>query len=95
MTDDFPQDPFELKLPGLENAPEDVQKFFRDFSNAKYDYSALLRQQSFRKLRTAVGALDEDQLRSALLRAVTTSILMHMTMQMEDPERFALWLEAP
>jgi hypothetical protein len=95
MTEDFPEDPFELKLPGLENAPEDLQRFVRNLADAKYDYSALLHQQSLRELRAAVGALNEDQIRAALLRAIMVSIHRHMVEQMHDPQRFALWLQAP
>ena len=89
---DLPEDPFTRDLPDftLEGPhAEEILSFVREFANAKYDYSALLHQRSFRELRTAVWALSEEQARTVLLRAITTSIALHM----KDTERFSAWVE--
>lgn len=64
--------------------------FVHEFGQAKFDYSALLHQQSLRELRRAIWTLDEERARTTLLRAIATSICIHMN----DPQRFASWCEA-
>lgn len=96
--DDFsaelPDDPFAEDVPLFDefSGPhaDEIRHFVREFASAKLDYSALLHQQSFRELRAAVWALDDERARTVLLRAITTSIARHM----RDPERFARWVEA-
>jgi hypothetical protein len=90
---DLPDDPFEMDVPGFEafTGPkaDEIREFAREFAAAKYDYSALLHQQSFHELRTAIGALTDAQVRAVLLRAVVTSVHRHMN----DYERFVRWVE--
>jgi hypothetical protein len=98
-SDDIPDDPFDFKVPAFENFTgphaEEIKTFVKDFAAAKFDYSALLHQQSFRELRIAIWALDEEQVRNTLLRAIATSIYLHMKDHMsDDPERFIRWVEA-
>jgi hypothetical protein len=90
--DDLPEDPFERDIPEFQlEGPyaDEILSFVHKFANAKLDYSALLHQQSFRELANAVWALTDEQARTVLLRAITTSIAIHMN----DPERFSAWVE--
>lgn len=90
--DQLPPDPFEVDLPEfvLEGPhSEEIIGYVQEFANAKYDYSALLHQRSFRELRAAVWALSEEQARMVLLRAVAASIAIHMN----DRARFSAWVE--
>ena len=92
--EDLPEDPFTVNVPDFVDFTgphaDEIRAFLHEFANAKFDYSALLRQQSFRELRAAVWALDEERARAVLLRAIATSICMHMN----DQERFTRWVEA-
>ena len=94
LPDDLPEDPFPIDGPGFEDFTgphaDEIRQFVHEFADARYDYSALLHQQTFRELRAAVWALDEERARTVLLRAIATSIAVHMN----DGERFAAWVEA-
>jgi hypothetical protein len=91
----LPDDPFPSGVPDwvdfstVPNADE-LREFLEEFASAKLDYSALLHQQTFRKLRAAVWALYEGRARAVLLRAVATSIALNMN----DQARFKQWAEA-
>jgi hypothetical protein len=90
--DYMPEDPFVLDLPGFETLTgshaDEIRRFITEFASGRFDYSALLHQQSFLKLRTAIWALDDERARAVLLRAIATSVALHMN----DPKRFAQWI---
>jgi hypothetical protein len=93
-SEDLPEDPFAINVPDFAEFAgphaDEIRAFVREWASARFDYSALLRQQSFRELRAGVWALDEERVRATLLRAIATSIYLHMN----DAERFSRWVEA-
>lgn len=91
--DELPDDPFEIDLSQLEGftgpRADEIRRLAREYASAGLDFSALLHQRSFLELRSAIGAMDEERVRTVLLRAVVTSVHRHM----DDEYRFVSWME--
>jgi hypothetical protein len=91
-SEELPEDPFEMHVPDFEgfNGPhaDEIRAAITEYASGKPDYKALMLQESLHQLSKAVSALDEKQVRAALLCAIASSLRRTL-----GYEAFIRWVE--